>query len=86
MDLPQAARACTPDALEIREAVQKPTSVHGLTLEAWSSGYLDGALIIMACVTIANMRKGVLLHKVSYWGTLGDASLTDVPAYSPGGT
>ena len=33
-------------------------------LEAWSEGFMVGALIIMACITIANMRKKVLLHKL----------------------
>ncbi|KAJ4286556.1 hypothetical protein N0V90_013256 [Kalmusia sp. IMI 367209] len=44
-------------ALEKRGVVQKPTTADGLTLEAWSSGYLVGALVIMGCITIANMRK-----------------------------
>ena len=34
-----------------------------LILEAWSQGFMVGALLIMACITIANMRRGVLLHK-----------------------
>jgi hypothetical protein len=33
-------------------------------VESWSEGFMVGALIIMACITIANMRKGVLLHKL----------------------
>ena len=33
-------------------------------LEAWSEGFMVGALIIMACITIANMRRKVLLHKL----------------------
>ncbi len=32
--------------------------------EGWSEGFMLGALIIMACITVANMRKGVLLHKL----------------------
>ena len=35
-----------------------------LVLEAWGQGCMFGALMIMACVTVANMRKGVLLHKL----------------------
>lgn len=34
-------------------------------LEGWSEGFMVGALIIMACITIANMRSKVLLHKLS---------------------
>ncbi|KAF2764356.1 hypothetical protein EJ03DRAFT_243830, partial [Teratosphaeria nubilosa] len=44
--------------------VGKPTDGKGLTIEAWAQGFMVGALIIMACVTFANMRKGVLLHKL----------------------
>lgn len=32
--------------------------------EGWSEGFMLGSLIIMSCITIANMRKGVLLHKL----------------------
>ena len=35
-----------------------------LVLEGWSEGYMVGSLIIMACITIANMRKKVWLHKL----------------------
>lgn len=35
-----------------------------LVLEAWAQGLMVGSLVIMACVTVANMRKGVLLHKL----------------------
>jgi hypothetical protein len=33
-------------------------------LEAWSEGCMVGALMIMSFVTIANMRRRVLLHKL----------------------
>ncbi len=36
----------------------------GLILEAWSEGIVVGSLIIMACITIAAMRRKVLLHKL----------------------
>lgn len=35
-----------------------------LVLESWSQGFIVGALIVMACITIANMRRRVLLHKL----------------------
>ena len=35
-----------------------------LVLEAWSEGCMVGALMIMSFVTISNMRRGVLLHKL----------------------
>ena len=36
----------------------------GYILESWSEGFMVGGLIIMACITVANMRKGVILHKL----------------------
>lgn len=62
---PQATQMfiCTPP--QKRDPVQKPTNPAGLTLEAWSSGLLVGALVIMGFITVVNMRKGILLHKVS---------------------
>jgi len=35
-----------------------------LILEAWGEGFTVGSLVIMACVTVVNMRRGVLLHKL----------------------
>ncbi|KAK3986025.1 hypothetical protein QBC44DRAFT_297936 [Cladorrhinum sp. PSN332] len=42
----------------------KPSVPVRLTLEAWSQGFMVGALIIMCGITLANMRRGVLLHKL----------------------
>jgi hypothetical protein len=42
----------------------KPTDTAGLILSAWAQGFMCGAIVIMACITIANMRRGVLLHKL----------------------
>jgi hypothetical protein len=36
-----------------------------LILEAWAQGLLVGSLVILSFITLANMRRGVLLHKVS---------------------
>ncbi|CAA9963768.1 hypothetical protein PTMSG1_07127 [Pyrenophora teres f. maculata] len=47
------------------KAVPKPTDPEELILEAWAQGYLVGALVIMSFITLANMRRGVLLHKAS---------------------
>lgn len=46
------------------EKIEKPTDPAGLVLEAWAQGYMVGSLIIMSCITLANMRRGVLLHKL----------------------
>jgi hypothetical protein len=44
--------------------VQRPVNGSALILEAWSQGLMTGSLVIMAAVTYANMRPGVLLHKL----------------------
>jgi hypothetical protein len=45
-------------------AGQKPTSLGQVTLESWSQGVMVGALLMMAVIALANMRSGVLLHKL----------------------
>jgi uncharacterized membrane protein YkvI len=47
-----------------KRLVTKPSSPNALILEAWGQGFMVGALIIMMCITLANMRRGVLLHKL----------------------
>ena len=42
----------------------KPTNVNGLILEAWAQGFMVGSLVIMSAITLANMRRKVLLHKL----------------------
>ena len=44
--------------------VSKPEDQTGAILEAWAQGFMVGALVIMGCITFANMRKHVLLHKL----------------------
>lgn len=36
----------------------------GFIVEGWGEGFMLGALLIMSLITIANMRRGVLLHKL----------------------
>lgn len=48
----------------LEDPSQRPTSPDGLVLEAWAEGFMLGSLIIMTCITVANMRRGVLLHKL----------------------
>ncbi|KAK6384368.1 uncharacterized protein PV06_10986 [Exophiala oligosperma] len=69
------------------QEVNKPTDPHGLVLEAWAEGFMIGSLIIMSCITLANMRRGVLLHKLillelvlGYWQ--GFFILFDPPIYA----
>jgi hypothetical protein len=33
-------------------------------VEGWGEGFMFGALLMMVIITIANMRKDILLHKV----------------------
>lgn len=49
---------------EIHHQWDKPQGSVNLALEAWSEGLVIGALIIMTGITTANMRQGVLLHKL----------------------
>ncbi|KKY22321.1 hypothetical protein UCDDS831_g03486 [Diplodia seriata] len=44
--------------------VGRPTNPDGLVLEAWAQGFMVGSLVIMTCITIANMRRGVFLHRL----------------------
>jgi hypothetical protein len=48
------------------ETVTKPQNINGLILEGWAEGYMVGSLIILTCITLANMRRGVLLHKLIF--------------------
>lgn len=47
-----------------KRTAQRPVDPAALILEAWSQGLMTGSLVIMAAVTYANMRPGVLLHKL----------------------
>ncbi|KAJ5669531.1 hypothetical protein N7462_010601 [Penicillium macrosclerotiorum] len=47
------------------ENVGRPTG-DGLALEAWGQGLMVGSLIIMSAVTISNMKKHILLHKLIF--------------------
>lgn len=46
------------------EARRPDNDPDGLVLEAWAQGFMVGTLIFMAAITIANMRRRVLLHKL----------------------
>lgn len=35
-----------------------------LVIESWSQGFIVGSLMLMGCITVANMRRGILLHKL----------------------
>ncbi|KAF9882576.1 hypothetical protein FE257_006754 [Aspergillus nanangensis] len=42
----------------------RPTSPDSLVLEAWGQGYMFGSLLVMITITMANIKKAVLLHKL----------------------
>lgn len=44
--------------------VSKPTDPNALILEAWAQGCMVGSIMIMLCITVSNIRRGVLLHKL----------------------
>ncbi|KAK2737968.1 hypothetical protein FQN57_007322 [Myotisia sp. PD_48] len=46
------------------EEIHRPTDPDGLVMEAWGQGFMVGALLIMCAITVANMRRSVLLHKL----------------------
>ena len=48
------------------DRVTKPTDAHGLVLEAWGQGLMIGSLVIMAAITLSNMKKNILLHKLIF--------------------
>jgi len=33
-------------------------------VESWGEGFMFGALLVMSVITVANMRRGVILHKL----------------------
>lgn len=43
---------------------RKHATREDLVLESWSQGFLVGSLMLMSCLTIVNIRRGVLLHKL----------------------
>ncbi|GAM86362.1 hypothetical protein ANO11243_043760 [Dothideomycetidae sp. 11243] len=64
----------------------RPSNPDQLALEAWAEGYMLGSLTIMAAITLVNMRRGVLLHKLILiellFGTLQAVSIFfKPPAY-----
>lgn len=46
--------------------ISKPTEADALILEAWGQGLMVGSLLIMAAITLANMKSHILLHKLIF--------------------
>ncbi|KGO74748.1 hypothetical protein PITC_083570 [Penicillium italicum] len=46
--------------------ISKPSEPDALILEAWGQGLVVGSLLIMAAITLSNMKPHVLLHKLIF--------------------
>ncbi|ERF75754.1 hypothetical protein EPUS_01584 [Endocarpon pusillum Z07020] len=45
---------------------RKNATEDAFILESWGQGFIVGALLIMALITISNMKRGILLHKLIF--------------------
>ncbi|KMK56457.1 hypothetical protein Y699_05372 [Aspergillus fumigatus Z5] len=43
----------------------RPANPDILIVEAWGQGFMVGSLILMIAITVANMKSGVFLHKMT---------------------
>lgn len=48
------------------DRVTRPSDPDSLILEAWGQGLMVGSLLIMAAITVANMKRHILLHKLIF--------------------
>ncbi|KAL5366224.1 hypothetical protein BJX96DRAFT_169758 [Aspergillus floccosus] len=48
------------------EHVSRPSDPDSLVLEAWGQGLMVGSLVVMAIITVANMKRRILLHKLIF--------------------
>ncbi|GES63744.1 hypothetical protein ATEIFO6365_0007043100 [Aspergillus terreus] len=46
--------------------VSRPSDPDSLVLEAWGQGLMVGSLVVMAIITVANMKRRILLHKLIF--------------------
>ncbi|CAI6333915.1 unnamed protein product [Periconia digitata] len=53
-----------PRTRNVAETDPRPPGSDALVLEAWAQGYMVGSLVVMIAITMANMRRGVRLHKL----------------------
>ncbi|KAL4895043.1 hypothetical protein BDV59DRAFT_200299 [Aspergillus ambiguus] len=47
-------------------SIGRPTDPDSLVLEAWGQGLMVGSLVVMALITVANMKRRILLHKLIF--------------------
>ena len=55
-----------PTSTMLEKPKLRPIDPDGLVLEAWGQGLMVGSLLVMAAVTVANMKRHVLLHKLIF--------------------
>ncbi|KAJ5173102.1 hypothetical protein N7492_005695 [Penicillium capsulatum] len=46
--------------------ITRPLDADGLVLEAWGQGLMVGRLLIIAAITLSNMKRNILLHKLIF--------------------
>lgn len=63
--------------------VTRPRGADGLVLEAWGQGLMVGSLLIMAVVTLSNMKRHILLHKLIFAEVRKPRSTTLPHAHHP---
>ena len=61
---PFVTKRMLPQPKEVNHHQRSNESLDEVILEAWSQGFLVGGLIVLIMITVANMRRGVLLHKL----------------------
>lgn len=55
------------------------TGPHGLVVEAWGQGYMVGSLVILMALTVATMRRRILLHKLILAEVRGNHTCQSLP-------
>jgi hypothetical protein len=49
---------------DLNESGREAMGLEYIILESWSQGVLVGGIVILVLITLANIRRGVLLHKL----------------------
>jgi hypothetical protein len=51
---------------DVNESGREAMGLEYTILESWSQGVLVGGIVILVLITLANIRRGVLLHKLIF--------------------
>ena len=60
---------------------RKHATVDAFILESWGQGFIVGALLIMALITISNLKRGIVLHKLIFV-EVRERLMRTVPSYA----